>query len=127
MINLKSSLLSNINSFGVEFQTTYFNKLRLGKTIICKVERLNIKQRRSRWLIESSHLDLFLIIFAVCKSLFLSPVAVKEVMKFRSLLSDYIIIYFCHNVRKCTFGQDSDQHAHSHSLISIFTGHILNS
>ena len=27
----------------------YFNKLSFGKTCICKVERLNVKQRRSRW------------------------------------------------------------------------------
>ena len=43
-----------INSFGAKFQTTfvvcffYFNKLLFGKTFICKVERLNVKQRRSR-------------------------------------------------------------------------------
>ena len=39
---------------------------------ICKVERLNVKQRRSRLL--PSHLDL-----CCCKSLLLSPVAVIEV------------------------------------------------
>ena len=27
----------------------YFNKLSFGKTFICKVERLNVKQHRSRW------------------------------------------------------------------------------
>ena len=39
------------NSFGAKFQTTlfsYFNKLSFGKTFVCKVERLNVKQRRSR-------------------------------------------------------------------------------
>ena len=42
------------NSFGAKFQTTFFvcfycfNKLSLGKTFICKVDRLNVKQRRSR-------------------------------------------------------------------------------
>ena len=43
-----------LNSLGAKFQTTfvvcffYFNKLPLGKIIICKIERLNIKQHRSR-------------------------------------------------------------------------------
>ena len=43
-----------VNSFGTKFQTTfvvyffYFNKPSLGKTFICKVERLNVKQHRSR-------------------------------------------------------------------------------
>ena len=45
---------SPFNSFGAKFQTTfvvcffYSNKPSLGKTFICKVERLNVKQRRSR-------------------------------------------------------------------------------
>ena len=50
-----SLLRYRINSFGARFQTTfvvffffYFNKPSLGKTFICKVERLNFKQRRSR-------------------------------------------------------------------------------
>ena len=44
----------SFNSFGLKFQTTfivcfffYFNKLSFGKTLICTVERLNVKQRRS--------------------------------------------------------------------------------
>ena len=42
------------NSFGAKFQMTFvicffFNKLSIGKKFICKVERLNVKQRRSRW------------------------------------------------------------------------------
>ena len=43
------------NSFGAKVQTSfvvcffYFYKLSIGKTFICKVERLNVKQRRSRW------------------------------------------------------------------------------
>ena len=53
----------------------YFNKLPLRKAIICKVERLNIKQRKSRWDGSTSRL---IWIYAVCKSLWLSPVAVKE-------------------------------------------------
>ena len=42
------------NSFGAKFQMTfvvcffYFNKLPFGKKFICKVERLNVKQHRSR-------------------------------------------------------------------------------
>ena len=36
----------------------YLNKLSLGKTFICKVERLNDKQRRFRWDGSMSHLDL---------------------------------------------------------------------
>ena len=44
-----------VSSFGAKFQTKFvlcifiFNKLSLGKTFICKVERLNVKQRRSWW------------------------------------------------------------------------------
>ena len=42
-----------VNSFGAKFQTTsvvcfVFNKLSLGKKFKDKVERLNVKQRRSR-------------------------------------------------------------------------------
>ena len=48
----------------------YFNILSFGTIFICKVERLNVKQRRSRW----SHL---IWIYAVCKSL----LAVKEFKK----------------------------------------------
>ena len=39
------------NSFGAKFRRTfiiYINKLSLGKPFICKVERLNVSQRRSR-------------------------------------------------------------------------------
>ena len=39
------------NSFGAKCQTKsacFFNKLSLGKKFVCKVERLNVKQRRSR-------------------------------------------------------------------------------
>ena len=43
----------NINSFGAKFQTKFvvciFNKLSLGKNLICEFENLNVKQRRSRW------------------------------------------------------------------------------
>ena len=42
---------------------------------ICIVERLNVKQRRSRW---DGSLSRLIWIYAVCKSLLLSPVAVKE-------------------------------------------------
>ena len=69
------------NSFGAKFQTTfvicffYFNKLWFGKMFICKVDRLNVKQRRSRWNGALSHL---IWIYAVCKSILLLPVAVKE-------------------------------------------------
>ena len=71
-----------LNSFGAKFQRTfvvcfffYFHKLWLGKTFICKVERLNVKQHRSRW---DGSLSRLIWIYAVCKSLLLSPVAVKE-------------------------------------------------
>ena len=64
------------NSFGAKFLTTvvvcfysyyyyYFNKLSFGKTFICKVERLNVKQRRSRW---DGSLSRLFWIYAVCKS-----------------------------------------------------------
>ena len=53
----------------------YFNKLSFGKTFICKIKRLNVKQHRSRW---DGSLSRLIWIYAVCKSLLLSPVAVKE-------------------------------------------------
>ena len=53
----------------------YFDKLSLGKTLIYKVDRLNVKQRRSRW---DGSLSCLIWIYAVCKSLLLSSVAVKE-------------------------------------------------
>ena len=51
-----SSIKANINSFDAKFQTTFvkcrllffFNKLSLEKKFIRKVERLNVKQRKSR-------------------------------------------------------------------------------
>ena len=53
----------------------YFNKLLVGKTFIYKIERLNVKQRSSRW---DSSLSRLIWIYAVCKSLILSPMTVKE-------------------------------------------------
>ena len=58
--------LDPLNSFGAKFQTTFvvcfsfFKKLSLEKKFIRKVERLNVKQHRSRWdgSYEPSHLDL---------------------------------------------------------------------
>ena len=52
-----------LNSFGAKFQTTFvvcffYFKLSFRKTFISKVERLNVKQHRSRRLNEPSHLDL---------------------------------------------------------------------
>ena len=46
--NITSKL--HFNSFGAKFQTTFdfFNKLSLEKKFIRKVDRLNVKQRRSR-------------------------------------------------------------------------------
>ena len=47
-----SAGMKGFNSFGAKFQTTFvvcvFNNLSFGKTVICKVERLNAKQRISR-------------------------------------------------------------------------------
>ena len=43
----------------------YFNKLSFGKTFICKVEGLNVKQRRSRW---DGSLSRLIWIYVVCKS-----------------------------------------------------------
>ena len=75
-----------INSYSTKFQTTfvvrfffcfffYFNKLSFGKMFICKVEKLNVKQRRSRW---DGSLSRLIWIHAVCKSLLSSPTAVEE-------------------------------------------------
>ena len=52
----------------------YCSKLLLGKLFIC-IDRLNVKQHRSRW---DGSLSRLIWIYAVCKSLLLSPVAVKE-------------------------------------------------
>ena len=75
-------LLCLFNSFNAKFQTTlicrllfYFNKLSLGKTFICEVQRLNVKQRRFR---QDGSVSSLIWIYAVCKSLFLSCVAMKE-------------------------------------------------
>ena len=57
----------------------YFNKLSLGKKYICKVDRLNIKQRRSRW---DGSMSRLIWIYVVCKSLLLSPVAMKKLTCF---------------------------------------------
>ena len=62
----------------------YFNKPSLGKTFICIVERLNVKQLRSRW---DGSLCRLIWIYAVCKRLLLSPVAVKELS--RSMSSEH--------------------------------------
>ena len=51
----------------------YFNKISFWKTVICKVERLNVKQCRSRW---DGSLSRLIWIYPVCKSLLLPPVAV---------------------------------------------------
>ena len=112
------------NSFGAKFQTTfvvcffYFNKLSFGKTFICKVKRLNVKQRRSRWDGSLSHL---IWIYAVCKSLLLSSMAVKELrLMFPSNNA------FCtykraasskQCLRTCTEYADSDHPAHAQSII----------
>ena len=73
---------AHFNSFGAKFQTTFVvcffcNKLSLGKKLICKVERLDVKLRRSRWdgSYEPSHLDLCCL-----QSLLLSPLAVQELI-----------------------------------------------
>ena len=71
-----------INSFGAKFKTTfvvcffffYFNILSFGKTFICEDERLNSNSVDPD---ETAHW-----IYAVCKSLLLSPMAVKELNKF---------------------------------------------
>ena len=77
-ISIKKFHQVNINSFSAKFQTTFvvfffFNKLPLEKKLIRKVERLNVKQRRSRsdGSYEPSHLDLCCLqkpIIIVCGS-----------------------------------------------------------
>ena len=79
----------------------YLNKLSFGKTFICKVERLNVKQRRSRW---DGSLSRLIWIYAVCKGLLLSHVAVKELTTKESLkrttswTTKYITHPFSYNV-----------------------------
>ena len=55
----------------------FFNKLLLEKKFIRKLEILNVTQRRSWW-DGSYELSRLIWIYAICKSLLLSPVAVKE-------------------------------------------------
>ena len=92
----------------------YLNKLSFGKTFKCKVERLNVKQRRFR-------LSRLIWIYTVCKSILLSPVAVKELKKLHSSASNsdcnlYIhngkilcqtghlpLVYFPFRLKKCLF------------------------
>ena len=61
----------------------FFNKLSFGKMFIhvCKVERLNVKQRSCRSDVSLSRL---IWIYVVCKSLILLPVAAKELNKIKS-------------------------------------------
>ena len=60
----------------------YLNKLTFGKKFICKVERLNVKQYRSRW---DGSLSRLIWTYTVCKSLLLLPVTVKELTLIPSL------------------------------------------
>ena len=62
----------------------FFNKLSLEKNFIRKVERLDVKQRRS-------DMSRLIWIYAVCKILLLSPVAVKELtVQFHFLEGRYV-------------------------------------
>ena len=93
LLVLIRTCVSKFNSFGAKFQTTFFRRqmssfvvcfdfltnyqfIKIGSKFIWKAIRLNVKQRRSWWdgsLWVSSE-------SAVCKSLFSSPVAVKQLM-----------------------------------------------
>ena len=83
-----------VNSSGAKFQTTfvicifYCNKLSFGKTFICKVERLNVKQHRSRW---DGSLSRLIWICAVCKNPLTLPVAVKELNDMSSFVSHCVV------------------------------------
>ena len=73
----------------------YFNKLSFRKTFICKLERLTVKQRISTW---DGSLSRLIWIYAVCKSLLLSTVAVKELRGLNTLGT-----FFCLFVRELFF------------------------
>ena len=115
------------NSFGAKFQTTfvvcffYCNKLSFGKTFICKVERLNVKQRRSRW---DGSLSRLIWSYVVCKSLLLSPVAVKELMNLQSirmceqLLWDKLISPCMHYLRCTIFSKIRNRNQNSFSRVT---------
>ena len=67
----------------------FFNNYRLKRCLyiklkfIHKVERLNVKQRRSS---ETAHMSRLIWIYVLCKSLLLSPVAVKELIQLLTCL-----------------------------------------
>ena len=100
----------------------YFDKLLFGKTFMCKVERLNFKQRRSRW---DGSMSRLIWIHAVCKILLIPPVAVK---KFRFcgiankgniwvLVKNYLNTYTLslHSLR-----EDLDETVHSNNQFEEF-------
>ena len=82
-----------LNPCGAKFQTAFvvcifiLTNHPFGKMFICKVERLNVKQRRSRW---DGSLSRLIWIYAVCKCLLLSPVALKELIRMYDLVSETI-------------------------------------
>ena len=55
----------------------FFNKLSLEKKFIRKVERLNVSVDPD----ETAYMSCLIWIYAVCKNLLISPVAVKELMR----------------------------------------------
>ena len=74
--------LGHFNFFGPKFQTfvvcfsfSFFNKLSLEKKLIRKAERVDVKQRRSRWDGSSAYISRLIWIYAVCKSLLSPPVS----------------------------------------------------
>ena len=70
------SLILSMPNFRRHLSSAFFISTNsLGKAFICKVDRLNVKQSRSRW---DGSLSRLIWIYAVCKSLLLSPVAVKD-------------------------------------------------
>ena len=68
-----SVIISQCQSITIKCCCCCFNifNMSLGKTFICKAERMNVKQRWPRWDSSSGHL---IWIYVVCKSLLLSPV-----------------------------------------------------
>ena len=96
---------TEFNSFGAKFRTTFivcvfiFFKLALGKTFICKVERLHVKQRRFRW---DGSMSRLIWIYAICEK----TACGSEIV---NVWTDFVLIHL--NVKEWCYTCFEDFHA----------------
>ena len=111
----------SVNSFGAKFQTTF---------VVCFSFLTNYRLKRSLyvklkdWMLnsvdpdETALMSRFIWIYAVCKSLLLSPVAVKELR--RPHARTHHSLESKHGFNACTKSDGPDQPAHLHIMIMAF-------